>query len=202
MADDIGSRTDKQIEELSDQLLVFARGRARRLWWFRGPGTADLPKGNQVEDIVAETMADVLGQTRPWNPSVHPKLFDHLTSVVNSKLWNLHKSKDNRTTDGGADADAVAVRADDLDLTPLTHLESKEEQALRDHVYGMFIDEISKNNDLVRIHDLIVDEGIEKPRELATRLGLDVGKVYRLKEKLTAITAKIHAVFVAETNKN
>ena len=173
----------KQLEALALRVRDFVQGRAKVYrWWLRAAGA--LAKGETLDDIAATAVASLFGATdrSKWDSSAQPDPFEYLKSVVNSELWNLATSADNRKFDRKPE-DHIVPTSD----TPLSALLNAEEDVelknQRDRFYSHLIDAISSDDDLLKLHDLIMNDGIEKPQELAPHLKMSVAEVNNLKKR-------------------
>jgi hypothetical protein len=187
----------KQLQSLAVKVRDFAQGRAKVYrWWLRPAGA--LARGTTLDDIVATAVASLFGATDrgAWDPEAQPDPFEYLKSVVNSELWNLAVSTDNRSLDRLPDDHDVT--ADD---TPLFDLLRAEEAAdlkkHRDQFYSLLIDAISSDEDLLKLHDLIVNDGIDKPQQLAPQLKMSVAEVNNLKKRFMSACKKAGAAMDA-----
>lgn len=186
----------QQLNALALRVRDFAQGRANVYrWWLRTAGA--LAKGNTLDDVVANAVASLFGAKRTWDPSAQPDPFEYLKSVVNSELSNLARSADNRKLDRAPE---------DLDLpgddTPLSALLDAEEDTelkqQRNRFYSLLIDAISNDNDLLKLHDLFVNDGIDKPQELASRLGMSVTEVNNLKKRFMRACKNVGDTMLAD----
>lgn len=175
----------KQLQGLALRVRDFAQGRARIYRWWLRPADA-LAKGLTLDDIVATAMASLFGATDrgAWDPNTEPDPFEYLKSVVNSELWNLANCVDNGKVDRPDDLDDVDAKTG---VTPLSALLDAEEDAelkkQRDRFYSLLIDAISDDEQLIRLHDLIVNDCIEKPQQLAPLMKMNVDDVNNLKKR-------------------
>ncbi len=175
----------KQLQALALRVRDFAQGRAKIYrWWLRPAGA--LAKGLTLDDIVATAMASLFGATDrgAWDPNAEPDPFEYLKSVVNSELWNLATCVDNSKVDRPDDLSDVDPTTD---ATPLSALLRAEEDAelkkQRDRFYSLLIDAISDDEELLKLHDLVVNDDIEKPQQLAPLLKMSVADVNNLKKR-------------------
>lgn len=78
-------------DAITKRLLVYTDRAVSQLHWRNGK--FDLPDGEQIEDIVQSSIADIFSGTRNWNPSEHPDLTKFLMDVIDSKVSHLLSSK-------------------------------------------------------------------------------------------------------------
>jgi hypothetical protein len=94
---------------------------------------------------------------------------DYLRSYVNSRISTLRRSADARTLRNEIDPEAH-VAGDD----PVSEIVERDIQPWRVRGRDLLLALIIDDELLVRIYDLLENEGIEKPSELAERLGVTV----------------------------
>jgi hypothetical protein len=76
-------------EEITAKLMLAAIAMAVRYGW---TPKRTLPGGKSLEDVVAESIADVWSQPNRLNPAVDVAV--QLRGIVRSKLWNLSQCRD------------------------------------------------------------------------------------------------------------
>jgi DNA-directed RNA polymerase specialized sigma24 family protein len=170
-----------QLQGLAIQMLAFARRRAKgRKWWLSCSGS--LAKGEEVEDVVAKAIASLFGGSRKWNRAEYPDPAEHVRSVINSLLSNLVRAKENRLQSRVV-SDDIRAQADD----PEQALIRKEEEAAlerrRERGHLLLIDGLAQDGQLMKLYDLMVNDHVIKPQELAMRLGVSVKEVNNLKRR-------------------
>jgi DNA-directed RNA polymerase specialized sigma24 family protein len=166
----------KVLEGLSVRLLAFARRSAKlKRWWLKS--SDGLAKGRTAEDVACEAIASLFGGKRKWQPASQPDPWEHLKSTVNSLLWGLSVARENRVCIRGVEDNDASTNQ-----TPESQLMSQER---RERGYSMLESEILSADDsaLLSLHDLIVNEDIHKPEELAPRLGITVADTNNLKKR-------------------
>ncbi|NKB82036.1 MAG: hypothetical protein GKS05_09145 [Nitrospirales bacterium] len=83
-------------EKIYPALLLYARFKARSLYW-RSGNTLDLAKGMNAEDVVNEAIRKVYEGERVWDPIKVPDLLEFLKSSTLASMFNeLAESADNR----------------------------------------------------------------------------------------------------------
>jgi DNA-directed RNA polymerase specialized sigma24 family protein len=182
-----------QFNEMATRLLALARRMASvKRWWHQAPDA--LAKGRTVEDVVSVAMASLFGGSRKWDPVKEPDPWNHVKSVISSELSNLVTSLENRRTTRGVDDELVANTE-----TPREALLRKEEQAARrQRAYSLLIEQIGDDDQLVKLHDLIVTEDLHKPQELALRMNITVTEANNLKKRFWRACKKVLAVLKKE----
>lgn len=137
-----------------------------------------LAEGEGADDVAAEAIASLFGGSRRWDPTREPDPWLHVTSVANGLISNLRRSSDAKTMRGIED-DQVADG-----VTPETMLLDRERQAWAKKANDLLFERIIDDEDLVKMHDLVENESLERPAELAARLGWPRNRVYRANERL------------------
>jgi RNA polymerase sigma factor (sigma-70 family) len=164
------------------RLLAYAHRRARSYRWWHGP--VALAKGNEVEDIVQRALLELW---KKWDTARPPDPWRYLISTVNSLIWRLVRSPDNRRTDALETADELESTED----SPLDVVLSEEDQRWREHVHDCLLEELLEHEDLLRLHDLAEKEDMHEPRFVAERLGLEVKQVNNMKKRINRIYARV-----------
>jgi hypothetical protein len=136
-----------------------------------------IARGQGVEDIVQDAIVSLIPTDAPaltdkrqrWDPGETPDPMDYLRSYVNSRISTLRRSADARTLRNEIDAE-VNVAADD----PISEVVEIDIQPWRVRGRDLLLALIIDDELLVRTYDLLENEGLEKPSELAERLGVRV----------------------------
>jgi hypothetical protein len=189
------------------QLAAYASWKARNFRWRTGLDDA-LAQGSTPESVAAEAIAKVLGGERAWDASRGP-LLAHLKRVVDSLLFHLASSSDNRLQERlpdlrddeqGVDrAEYAGGRHDVSGLMPGTlpdpenavveRQESRAEARLAQLLLA-----VQHEPDLRAVLHAIVEHGDAKPAAIAARLGTQVTDVYNRLKRLRRIAVKSVAV--------
>jgi hypothetical protein len=178
-----------QLQGLAIQMLAFARRRAKgRKWWLSGAGS--LAKGEEIEDIVSKAIVSLFGGSRKWNREEQPDPAQHARSVINSLLSNLVRAKENRLLSRQV-SDDIPSQADDPEQMLLQKEEEAAIEGRRQRGYLLLIDGVSHDEQLMKLHDLMVNDHISKPQELAARLGVSVAEVTNLKKRFWRVCEKM-----------
>lgn len=146
-----------------------------------------LARGEGLEDLVQDAMASLYGPDtsgrEQWDPANTPDPMDYLRSFVNSRLSSLGRSYDNRLVRGDVDPEAHAGPS-----TPEALLLKKRAQHAHDTWWAeakdLLLTQLLDDDLLMRIHDLMETEEIDKPADLALRLGVPVDAVKNAKKRL------------------
>jgi hypothetical protein len=159
--------------------------RAKRFRWARGD--LNLPNGNDPQDVVEHVITKLFSGEHHWNREKHPRLFDHLTSRIDSALYALARSRTNRLQ---------VAAADEGDLVRLGAATDPRDESVQER--SAWIEEFWKSvamasGDDVELRQLgeLLRDGM-KPREIAAKLGVDVKKVYTSERKLMRRLERIH----------
>jgi len=178
--------SSKPVETDPDKLAVVLLAYAYRYAASRGWDTRAraLARGQGVEDIVQDALASLYGgePDRRWDPQKHPDPMTHLRSFVNSRLSTLARSYDNRRVAQGIDAERHANPNNPEDLV-MVKQQQEAEEAWWENAKDLLLTEILGDDLLVAIHDIMEKEEIEKPAELASRLGVPVEDIKNAKKR-------------------
>jgi hypothetical protein len=163
-------------------LLAYAHRYAASVGW----KTKDraLAGGKGIEDLVQDAMLSLYGgdAKRRWNAATTPDPMEHLKSFVNSRLSTLARSYDNRNVRQGIDADAHRDPENPESLV-MKKVQQDEEDAWWAQAKDLLLTEILGDPLVVRLHDLMEKEEIDKPAELSTRLGVSVEEIKKAKKR-------------------
>jgi hypothetical protein len=168
-------------EEIAVRLLDSAVVLAARYGWTL---KSQLPRGQSLESVVADTICDIWQKPERLKPSV--PLLVQLRGIVKSKLWDLSQSKDDDV-----------VRSEDLDAVP--HRSSDPERAVD------WVDEFKRAIELLIAApkvkgnlelELVVTAigcGCLEPASIAEETGIDIQRVYQLVREVKALYPSVAA---------
>lgn len=167
------------------RLLHYTLLKARRLTWSGARG-GPLPGGREAMDVVHQAVAKVFAGERRWNPAAEPDLGAYLAGVVDSELSNLVRGWDHRHVRPDA-----AVGVDGLPRldraapapTPLEALTGQEGEREGEVFLRAFRATLGDDPVLQQLVDLVAAD-VDKPADLAARLGITAAEVYNLKKRL------------------
>jgi DNA-directed RNA polymerase specialized sigma24 family protein len=190
------NRDPKQLEALAERLFAFARRFAAiKRWWLGEAGV--LAKGNTVEDVVRTALVSLYGGKRRWDPIKYPDPWVYLVLFVKTELLNLSASSENRLSGRDVDDDALITTETPEDLLLQAHEDAgRSERVAR--AYSLLIDELGNDAELLQLHDLIINEDIHKPKQLAERLGVSVKDVNNLKKRFWRACRRVLAILEKE----
>ena len=186
-------------------LTHYAIWRAKSYSW-NSKSDEDLPNGNTPQDIALAAIEKVCSGTREWDPEKYPNLLTHLKWIVKSDMEHLFSSQEHqlnvRVSQDKDDQDnndcvdrtitestlsmkaSLGTRTAEEELIAKENEESEEE--LKAKLY-----EAVKGNEELELLLVFFEDGIDKPREIATAMGWEVEKVYDLKRKLFRKASKL-----------
>ncbi len=183
----------------------YAAWRVRRLKW-RTPRGEFLPAGKTVEDMVYEAIEKVWAEERAWDPGTQPDLMKHLMGVVDSLVSHLVTSADHirvrrfPETEEGQEFEELLDKAHpgapnaEYFPRPLPNPEEallqQEGQQADEELFAALVQEISGDQELEKIIEAMMD-GKVKAAEIAGYTGLEVKRVYRLREKLNRAVHRV-----------
>jgi hypothetical protein len=162
-------------EETTAKLMLATITMAVRYGWT--PKSA-LPGGKNLEDVVAEAIADLWSRPDRLNPSVDVAV--QLQGIVRSKLWNLSQCRDEDVRRSDDLSEIVMVTADGREMVDNTDEFQRAIELLQASP------KVKGNNDL----DLIVlalSCGAYNVDELVGETGLPRERIYQLQRELRAI---------------
>ncbi|MDO9529375.1 MAG: hypothetical protein Q7J27_09470 [Syntrophales bacterium] len=197
-------------EDIILKLTYHAVWRARRYpWETRNAGS--LPRGKTPEDIAFEAIEKVWQETRSWDPDKYPNLLTHLTWIVNSDLEHLFSSMEHKKTihpHAPDDEQGMTNVLDNYPIpsqtiegihTPEYELISREREILEEKAKNKLYEMVKGDSDLELLL-YCIEEGFNKPQDIAAQLSWEVSKVNNLKKKLLRRISKI-SEYLQEENR-
>jgi hypothetical protein len=169
------------------RLLLHAKKKAGRLLW-RSKFGGSMPGGNEVEDIVMQSIDAIFSGKRAWNPKKHPDLFLYLQGVIDSKINHLAESLENRCMRSASEMvdqqdalneDECISAFTESPPTPLDNILEKESEEF----FLSFYDFLSDDPLLQRCVQAVFD-GLSKPAEICKACNVPVEDVYNAKKRL------------------
>lgn len=155
-------------EAVTKRLLVLARARLR---------TDSLER---AKEVVQEALTRIWDPAyKDWNPTEQPDLLEHLGSVVNGIIRNIHASPVERGTrvhePDVVDKIAESVRPGHARLDERVHAREVMSMLLK------------RTENQARVFEvlLLMSEGIDKASVQAQKLGCPVTEVYKARRRLT-----------------
>jgi hypothetical protein len=169
-------------ETVGLQLLTFT------IYWarthYRWHADKPLPGGRTPEDIVCEVYAAYATGQRKLNPEV--ALLVQLKSAVRSVLWNLHTSKEAKTT----------ASVDPETFVTLMAESNPADEVGDDDFCATFWSRLYEDNQLKRSADLTkfaraVEDGSESIAEITAATGFSVAQAYELRRRLKTVAERV-----------
>lgn len=182
------------IAALAKRTLAYALRRGRWLAW--RSGNARLATIAVAEDAAAEAMASLFGAaqgSRKWNPETIPDPGAYLVSAVNSILWGLTISSEEKARPLGARAERVT----DAD-NPETLAMAAEQQRWQQQFEEQFLEGVLADPELTSLYTAMEEMETDKPAQLAKRLKLTAREVDSRKRRLRTLGSKILAAMTQE----
>ena len=175
---DIRKLEKVELEELYEAVLLAA------VRLTRSPAVA--------EDLTQKTFEALL-TTRPWDESRPTSLVRHLYGIVKSLKWADRVSMA-RAIEHQAAMEYIALAESGLsaETMSLDRAAREEQETLAARLVEALRAKLAGRQPETAIADFMA-EGINKPAELATRVGLPVKKVYEAIKRIRAITERIIA---------
>ncbi len=185
-------------DQITLNLTDYALRKVRRLRWRTARADA-LPSGRTVEDLAHDAIAKVWSGERSWDPGTQPDLLHHLKGIVDSLVSHLVESPDHllvrrfpETGEGTEVVDVFPVADPELGRTehlaqqparPDDALLQKEQREADDELFDALLQEIREDQELEAVIGAIMD-GATKPADISAGTGIDVKRIYKLREKL------------------
>jgi DNA-directed RNA polymerase specialized sigma24 family protein len=173
---------EKEPDQLALRLLRYALSHAAEVGW--KVKDRAIARGQGIEDIVQDALASLYSDApeRRWDPEKVPDPMDHLRSFVNSRLSTLARSYDHKKVKYPLDPEQHAAPDN-----PESLVVEVQAQQLDDDWHArakdLLLAEIIADDLLVRMHDLMEHEEIDKPADLATRLGVPLEEIKNAKKR-------------------
>lgn len=181
-------------KDISLRLTYFAVGRSKYYGWKSGASV--FIGGKSPEDFACEAIEKVWNGNRKWDPEKYPNLLAHLQWIVKSDMNHHYESLMNQNTVNTLDEDKNSVN-DGLpdqkaisENDPEKNIILKQQYAIEEEYKKKLYDLVEGDDDLETVL-LFIDDGIDKPKEIAEKMNLDVSKVNFLKQKLFRKAKKI-----------
>lgn len=189
-------------DEITLRLTAYALFKVRRLKWRTGDRES-LPEGKTAEDLTYEAIEKVLSGERQWDPAACPDLLGYLRGVVDSLVSHLVISEEHRRvrrmpqTEEGQEVEELLTLAKPgaetaehlvtIQIDPEAQTVGKMEA---ERFVGEIFEEIAGDKELEMVMDALL-RGNVKPREIAVETGIDVERIYKLREKLDRSAKRI-----------
>jgi hypothetical protein len=176
-------------------LVDYATSKVRRLKWRTGDRES-LPEGKTPEDLAYEAIEKVLSGDRKWDPAGCPDFVEYLKGVVDSLVSHLVISEEHLRvrrmpqTEEGQEVEELLTLAKPgaetaehlvtIQIDPEAQTVGKMEA---ERFVGEIFEEIAGDKELDVVMDALL-RGNVKPREIAADTGIDIERIYKLREKL------------------
>ena len=187
--------------KLTKKLMGYAVRKIRSLGWLYGRNINSLPKSMSVEDIVYEAIVKVWEGERKWEPDRVPDLWFFLQEVVRSSINHLVESHDHKLMEELPDPlpekNSYKLIGDAENRRRPVEEIYIEEESHKDTQKKMLA-AVNGDKDLELVMIYILTNKTMVPREIARETGIDVKRVYKLKEKVKEISRNVHPEYGAE----
>jgi hypothetical protein len=203
-----------ELQHLILKLGFYALSVSGKLFWRTG-NAVELPEGETCDSIVSLALTKVLSGERHWDPDRAPDLQKYLMDTIDSLLSHLVTGKDNRLvrplpapsdTEAGdmlaqrGSGDATTAWQAQPAGNPETVLMQQEAAQHDAYVLHLLLEE-SRDDPVVTGIIQAMQDGHEKPGEIAPVLGIPVGDVYnamkRLSRKIVQVRTRLRATSIA-----
>lgn len=189
-------------EHMALALTDYALFKVRRLKWRTGDKES-LPKGMTAEDLACEAIEKVWSGERQWNPTESPDLLAFLKSVVDSLVSHLVLSADHlyvqrmpETSDGREIEELLKVADPSSDTAQDIVTVQHDPECLvisrmtAERFVGALFEEIAGDGELEGMVTALMG-GAVKPKEIAKEMGIEVERVYKLRERLDRAVMRV-----------
>jgi hypothetical protein len=191
--------TEDRWKELHERLTLYAACKLVRRSWYgfrvtKKQGVTAV-KGKGPEDIASDVIVAVLEGKRNWNEERYPDFLDFLTSVVDSMINALVRSKENRKTQRVEPVDDEDTEAEERafvsrEPSPDELVQDAEWQA---KFREALVKELEDDSISLGLFDCL-HSGFSDRSEIAELLGIGVNDVYnaqkRLERRIEAVMKK------------
>jgi DNA-directed RNA polymerase specialized sigma24 family protein len=175
---DIRTLKKEELEELYEAVLLAA---------------VRLTRSRKVAEDLTQKTFEALLTTRPWDESRPTSLARHLYGIVKSLKWADRISMARAIEHQAAmEYIALAESGQSAETISLERAAREEQEMAAARLVETLRAKLAGRQPETAIADVMA-EGINKPAELSTRLGLPVKKVYEAIKRIRAITERILA---------
>lgn len=181
-------------DTLLPQLLAYTRWKLKELTW-RGSKSGTIPGSKEPMDFIQEAIMKALHGQRLWVQE-RVDLLTFLKGIISSDINNLVEKSENkleiRATLAEEETNAFTVDISGLESDPVSpfygspyiHYEQKE---TRDRI----LSKLQEDKIAYAVVRLVIDEGIDRPKQIAERLNIDIKDVFNAKKRLRRLRQDI-----------
>ncbi len=150
------------------------------------------PRGIMGEDVVSSCIVTLLRNPEKWDPS-RGSLYTYMTLLIRAEVAQLANTTENKftmrlfslfdddETAEGRRAIPTEPRVSHVAIhTAATQSDDMELNETIQHIWG----KKWSQDDIRLVLDVMIDEGITKPRDLAIRCNIPVDRVYAIKAEI------------------
>ena len=180
--------TSEQWQESLERLTLHATKKFRFLGWTGKQGSRTGPRGKEPQDVAYEAINKVLTGKRQYNQEVYSDFMDFLQSIVDSLIYHLSKSFENKrfkpmpatTTEQG---DCEEIEFEGQEPTPAKICVQKDiAEKVKGILHQGFKDDVVVNGILE-----CFEADITKPADIAVLLEKDVKDIYNAQKRLQRV---------------
>jgi len=185
---DIAEVSENEWKEYLEKLTFYASWKFNRLGWRIKRGFESTSRhGVSPQDIAAESIVSVLEGKRKYNKAAYPDFYIFLRSIVDSKIYHLYKSMNNRKiqekpipqviTENGVlkDIEFESSDADPARLCINKDIAMEAEKILAEEFHA---------DDVVNKIIECLKAGITKPADIAELQGIQINEIYNAQKRL------------------
>jgi len=219
----LAKMTTEALNKLILQLGRYVAKKSKRYYW-RTDNSIELPQGETFDSIVSKAFVSILeddDESRHWIPEKHPNFAKYMMGVIDSILYHLAKSSDNKffkripekkeigdvkissvTNSKGAKvngAEWLLMK----NLTPEELLLQEEEISQAENLLYCLKDKIKDDTEL-KLIVAAIEKGCKKSsdKEIVKFTGISIKQVQVAKKRLERRIDSVNAEFINSHSKN
>src|ERR1700674_2122166 len=158
-------------DDIIPRLVFFALQRLNTKIWL-GKYCGNPPEGTDANDIVHNAIKKVLSGERMWNKSI--PLIYFLMGIVRSDISNMARSFENRRTTRYSNIKSLPLQED------IENFLENDFIYERDNILKLLEDDYL----LYHIAKLIIDDDVNKPKDMSKILNVDIKEIYNARKRL------------------
>jgi hypothetical protein len=167
----LGTLNSQDWDKIIDELTLHAIFKVKKSFW--RSGTRDLPKGEQIEDIVYNAIDMVYSGERKWDPGRNTDILQYLKGVVDSQVSHLlesaeHLSREYLNELQGGKENPIELAVDPAQ-DPLSEVIASQ---MKDYLW-----ECAKGDEEMELVLCCIDEGISNRSEISDTLEMPLNTV-------------------------
>jgi len=181
---------EKNLDDIIPRLTMYTLNKMKKRYW-RGVRDGNPPGGQEAIDFVLQAIEKIISGQRNWNPQTQPDLFGYLKDIIDSDINHLVESWENKNFQSESslmgdctdNKDSYFDKLPSSISTPSEIMLQEEDERLNDKFLWGFYDCLADEPQLIKVVECIID-GIHKPSDIATKMGISTKEVYNIKKQL------------------